>query len=52
MTASVKSDLQNILSEKFGKGIFVDSFHSVAGGCINETAKVKTSQMEKILKRF
>jgi len=52
MTASVKSDLQNILSEKFGKTISIESINPVGGGCINETAKVKTSQVENILKRF
>ncbi|MBI3501977.1 MAG: fructosamine kinase family protein [Bacteroidetes bacterium] len=38
-----KIDLQNILSEKFGKNILVESISPVGGGCINETAKVKTS---------
>lgn len=44
MTLSVKSDLQNILSEKFGKNISAESFNPVDGGCINETAKIKTNQ--------
>lgn len=38
-----KIDLQNILSEKFGKRISVESISPVGGGCINETARVKTS---------
>lgn len=43
MTSSVKSDLQTILSEKFGRPVSVESISSVGGGCINETAKVQTN---------
>lgn len=41
---SVKKDLQNILSEKYGKPVAVETVVPVSGGCINETAKVKTSE--------
>ena len=43
MFSSSKIDFQQILSEKFCKPVFVESVHSIGGGCINETAKVKTS---------
>jgi protein-ribulosamine 3-kinase len=44
MDFSPRTDLQHILSEKYGKKIFLDSIQPVGGGCINETGKVKTNQ--------
>lgn len=44
MDSSVKKDLQIILSEKFRDSFSVEAIQSVGGGCINETAKVKTSE--------
>lgn len=44
MHSNSKVDLQNILSEKFGKPVSVQSINSVGGGSINETVKLKTDQ--------
>lgn len=40
---SSSTDLQAILSEKLGKPVFIETISPVGGGCINETAKVKSS---------
>lgn len=43
MPSLAEIDLQNILSKKSGKKIFVDSIQPVGGGCVNETVKLKTN---------
>jgi fructosamine-3-kinase len=37
------NEIQIILAEKFGGAVKMEQLSSVGGGCINETAKVKTS---------
>lgn len=36
--------MQNILSDRYGKAVVIETVVPLAGGCINKTAKIKTSE--------